>query len=237
MRREQFAEAILRVVAGRERAAAIVGDFSEEGEGRSSAWFWWNVARTAARLSLRPIFAFLAAFGIGIELSRLWNYRTLVRGLTQIDRQVALLIFITSLCAVWSLVRYSWNDVAARFLTVLAASGTVWLAFRRAPAITIVIVAAVVLFMCHRREQTGGETKIIVTSILLAYAGYWAFRTAVPAVRLTGSLSRVHFHAILVRRLLIAQSLWFGAIVLISVLACSISRRIFSGDRPQKMIA
>lgn len=241
MRREQFAEAILRLVAGRERAAAIVGDFSEEGERRSSTWFWWNVTRTAARLSLRPIIAFLAAFAVGIELFKLYGHRVLVRGVTRPEVHVANLVSLIILCGAWSILRYGWTDTASRYLAVLAAIGTSWLAIRRAPIIFMALSAIAVLLIAYRRQKTGKETKIMLASILLAYAGYWVLLIGMPPVRLRGFLPRGHFPVLILRWGLnpgiLVRFAWMGSMLLVCAVACSISRRIFSSDRREKLIA
>lgn len=241
MRREQSAEAILRFVAGRERAAAIVGDFSEEGEGRSSAWFWWNVTRTVARLALRPVAAFLAAFVIGIELFKLYGHRVLVRGVTRPEVHIANLVSLIILCGAWSILRYGWTDTASRYLAALAAIGVSWLAIRRAPIMFMALFAIAVLLIAYRRQKTGGETKMILASILPAYAGYWALLLGMPPMRLRGFLPRGPYPVIVLRWGLnpgiLLRFAWIGSMLLVCVVACSISRRIFSSDRREKLIA
>jgi len=61
MRKTPIAEWLLTLFAGRERAAAIMGDLEELAATRGSLWFWTAYARTLVTLGWRTPVAFLIA--------------------------------------------------------------------------------------------------------------------------------------------------------------------------------
>jgi hypothetical protein len=55
MRKASLAEFLLSLVAPRDQAASMTGDFLEQAERRGRAWFWYSVVRTSLAWSVREL--------------------------------------------------------------------------------------------------------------------------------------------------------------------------------------
>lgn len=129
MRTASVAEWTIRRLAGKERAASIVGDLVETAQHRGTLWFWLAVAGVVVRLLLRPLVAFVAALYAGG-----WTYQGLQMAVVGIHTQhrppelwmpvfsvligAGTLLWISSL---YLLIRYGFRDRFAQIALVMAA--------------------------------------------------------------------------------------------------------------------
>jgi len=129
MRTASVAEWTVRRLAGKERAASMVGDLVETAQHRGSLWFWLAVVGVVVRLLWRPLVAFVAAFYAGG-----WTYQGLQMAVVGIHTQhrppelwmplfsvlvgAGTLLWISSL---YLLIRYGFRDRFAQIALLMAA--------------------------------------------------------------------------------------------------------------------
>lgn len=185
MRRASVAEWTIRRVAGKERAASIVGDLVETAQHRGSLWFCLAVAGVVVRLLWRPLVAFVAAFYAGG-----WTYQGLQMAVVGIHTQhrppepwmplfsvlvgAGTLLWISSLYLV---IRYGFRDRLAQIALLMAALTSAVTCYWWQPLILtacgITLVGAIWLSI---REN--GRLRAALALPMILVAGFSSFLTA-----------------------------------------------------------
>jgi len=218
------AELLLALFAGRERAAAIMGDLTEMAATRGSLWFAAAYARTLFTLGWRAPVAFLAGFaGFAIFMSFLtfWMlhtpsaWRDASRTFVVTGPMTAIMTVPLWFALPYSAVLYGLRDRFVRLACVLFLTSTTVLFYPPAlsPYFAAAAVLAVVAAMLLRTWRmpmivlaitvVAGMTALVVSFNLLSKIYH-------PYVRDPGAF---HLRGWIIIRLTVAFALWIAAMV------------------------
>jgi hypothetical protein len=217
-------EALLALFAGRERAAAIMGDLTEMAATRGQLWFWNEYARTLVRLGWRAPVAFVAGFaGFALFMSFLtfWMlhtppaWRNASRIFMVTGPMTAIMTVPLWFALPYGAVRYGFRDRFVRLACVLFLTSTTVLFYPPAlsPYFAAAALLAVVTAMLLRAWRmpmivlaatvAAGMAALVVSSDLLS-------RVYHPYVPDPGAF---HLRGWIIIRLTVAFSLWIAAMV------------------------
>lgn len=176
MGKAQFAEFLLSLVSGRQRAVEIVGDLLEQSTANSQS-FWWMIVTTIAAFTWRWVLAIVLAaassiFGVLHYHSHLQAYPEMLG----ISLRLSNFYFISGTC-IWTVVvlnalRY---EIKSKLSGVgLGVAGLLllmaWLVPFRAASFIIVAVGIVYLAVCLSNRSLRGPF-VSVAAAAVAYAG------------------------------------------------------------------
>ncbi|HXE06857.1 MAG TPA: hypothetical protein VN612_03095 [Acidobacteriaceae bacterium] len=201
MRKRPFAETVLAIFAGRERATAIYGDLAEMAATRGWVWFVGEYLRALVRLGWRTPVAFACSFAAfqllasGMEfwlrhMPGAWRDHLMPLlisagpGLTAVT--VTLWVGVPYL-----IVRFGVRDRIVQLASALLVLNTAaflyvpWLSF--ACAVTAVVLVVVSFYF-----RTWRKTALVLVPIVMAGAA--AFACALAAIALATQYTMQHLH-------------------------------------------
>jgi hypothetical protein len=174
-----IAESVLSLIAGRDRAAAIMGDLAELSATRGRLWFWIAYFRTILTLAWRTPIAFAVGIASLTALDRLWSFffrhvpfRWWVNSHHPYVQQA---IFYLAL-QLWflipfAIVRYGLKDrlVRAGLPLLLMMTGAVLRVPRLSPFLVGAAVAAIAVFLA-RTSSRRPAIALVTTSVIGVFA-------------------------------------------------------------------
>jgi hypothetical protein len=217
-------EWLLARIAGRDRAAAILGDLAEMAATRGQLWFWMAYARILVRLGWRSPVALVAGFaGFAFFMSFLtfWMLHTppAWRNASRIFMVTGPLTAIMTVPLWFALpygaVRYGFRDRFVRLACVLFLTSTTVLFYPPAlspyfASAAVLAVAASMILRAWRRPMivlaatvAAGMTALVVSFNLLSKVYH-------PYVPDPGTF---HLRGWIIIRLTVAFALWIAAMV------------------------
>lgn len=171
------AEWALARFAGRQRAAAMLGDLLEQRVQKSAWWFWRSYSGMLIAVAWRPVLGFVGAFyvanwalnGMAHRQFGMWETPDLVA--------VTFLGYTAWFVALYAGVRYGLRDASAQLAAALAIVSTTVMFFLRYPAATWIGLALALCLLIASFILSGRRRAAMVfsaTAVVFVVAYYAA---------------------------------------------------------------